>query len=268
MEIIERFKAVAVASDSYVPAFHLYQDNFSSYQLTTGLAGAGKTYIASAVIDSLSSSSTPEKLAYFYCNRAEESRREPQSILNTLIQQLAQTESEGNKLLKPVVDIYLDRERRGQKASRLSLGESQEILVQLTDIYPQTTICIDALDEVETKTRLLLLKALRNIIEKSKNLVKIFATTRMDTDILRQFETFPRIELQPDDNIGDINRFVKTKLQSTIDDGLLLDGDVPDNLKVEICNILCKRSRGMYARPLLIPMRLSLAADGRITGSN
>ena len=69
----------------------------------------------------------------------------------------------------------------------------------------------------------------------------------MDIDILRQFETFPRIELQPDDNIGDINQFVKTKLQSTIDDGLLLDGDVPDKLKIEIRDVLCKRSRGMCA---------------------
>ena len=248
MEVIERFNAVTVARDPYVLAC-LHRDEFSSYQPTTRLAGAGKTYIASTAIDSLLSNPTPEKLAYFYCNRAEENRREPQSILNTLVQQLAQTRTESgkNKLLKPVVDIYLDRGRKGQLSSRLSLGESQELLVQLTNIYPQTTICIDALDEVETETRLLLLKALKNIIEKSKNLVKIFATTRMDTDILRQFETFPRIELQPDDNIGDINRFVETKLQSTIDDGLLLEGDVTDKLKVEIFDVLCRRSRGMYA---------------------
>ena len=222
-------------------------DEFSPYQLTTHLAGAGKTYIASAAIDSLFSDPTSENLAYFYCNRAEDNRREPQSILNALVQQLAQTESEENKLLKPVVDIYLDREKRGQRSSRLSLGESQKLLVQLTDIYPQTTICIDALDEVETETRLLLLKALKDVIEKSKNLVKIFATTRMDIDILRQFESFPRIELQPDDNIGDISQFVKARLQSTIDDRLLLDGDVPDNLKVKICDVLCKRSKGMCA---------------------
>ena len=132
--------------------------------------------------------------------------------------------------------------------SRLSLGESQDLLIQLTDMYPQINICIDALDEVGTKTRLFLLKALKDIVGKSKNPVRIFATTRMDTDILRQFETFPRIELQPDDNIGDINQFVKTKLQSTIDDGQLLDGSVSDGLKTEIRNVLCRRSKGMCAR--------------------
>ena len=231
----------------YLRAFQvLHWDEFSTYQLTHS-AGAGKTYIASTVIDSLSSTQTPEKLAYFYCNRAEENRREPQSILNTLIQQLAQTESEKNKLLKPVVDVYRSREEKGQTSSHLSLGDSQELLIQLMDIYPQTTICIDALDEVETKTRLHLLKALKNIISKTKNLVKVFATTRMDTDILRQLEMFPRIVLQPDDNIGDINQFVKAKLQSSINDGLLLEGDVPDGLKIEIYDVLCKRSKGMYA---------------------
>jgi len=183
-------------------------------------------------------------LAYFYCNRAEENRRKPESILNTLIQQLAQTESE-DKLLKPVIDIYEAREKAGQVTSRLTINESQELLVQLTDIYPETTICIDALDEVENGIRVLLLKSLKHIVETSKNLVKIFATTRMDTDILRQFEMFPRIELQPDDNVSDINQFVGTKVHSTINDGLLLGGDVHRELELEICNALCTRSKGM-----------------------
>jgi len=183
-------------------------------------------------------------LAYFYCNQAEENRRKPESILNTLIKQLAQAGSE-DKLLKPVIDIYKARENAGQEASRLTLNESQKLLVQLTDIYPQTTICIDALNEVENGIRVQLLESLKHVVERSKNLVKIFATTRMDTEILRQFEMFPRIEMQPDDNVSDINQFVRTKVQSTIDDGLLLDGVVDYGLKAEICDVLCERSKGM-----------------------
>jgi len=182
-------------------------------------------------------------LAYFYCNRAEENRRNPSSILNTLIQQLAQTEPEG--LLKPAVDIYQARVNVGQRSSGLSLADSQELLVQLTDIYPRTTICIDALDEVEHQTRIDLLKSLRHVIERSKNLVKIFATARMDPDILLQFEKFPKIELQPDDNVSDIHKFVEAKVQSVIDDKQLLHGEVPDDLKVKICDALRMRSKGM-----------------------
>jgi hypothetical protein len=184
-------------------------------------------------------------LAYFYCNRAEENRREPDSILNTIIQQLAQSDFDENKLPKPIVDIYRDRKNKGQISSRLSFSESQGLLVQLTDIYPQTMICIDALDEVAEDKRICLLKALKDIMAQSKTLVKIFATTRMNPEIVAQFEIFPRIELQPDDNVSDINQFVETRVKSTIDDGELLCGEVSDELKIEICEVLCKRSKGM-----------------------
>jgi len=202
----------------------------------------------SKVIDSFRNS--PEKLAYFYCNRAEENRREPRKILSTLIQQLAQTGSQADpSLLTQVVKIYQDREKQGQKSAPLSLVESQDLLVQMIDIYPQTTICIDAMDEVDNDTRIFLLKCLKHVIAASKNVVKIFVTTRMDTDILTQFQMFPRLELQPDDNIGDISGYVRTKVQSMIDDSLLLHGQVPHELQQEICDVLCQRCKGRYARP-------------------
>jgi len=211
------------------------------------LAGAGKTYIASQVIDWFISNPTAEsKLAYFYCNRGEESRRDPESILRTLIQQLSQTPVEG-ELLKPVLDVYNEREKKGQLSSRLTLKECQDLLVQLMAVYPQTTICIDALDEVDHKLRLELRKALKHVVEKSKTQVKIFATTRMDTDILMQFEMFPGIELEPDDNVDDINRFVEEKVQDMIEQKQLLHGNVPDVLKEEICQVLREQSKGMQA---------------------
>jgi len=183
-------------------------------------------------------------LAFFYCNRAEENRRNPESILRTLIQQLAQTPSKDN-LLRPVLDVYENREKEGQLSSQLTLKECQDLLVQLMAVYPQTTICIDALDEVDHKLRFELLETLRHVVERSKTLVKIFATTRMDIDILVQFEMFPRIELEPDDNVDDINRFVIEKVERMIEQKRLLLGNVPNALKDEICKVLCERSKGM-----------------------
>ncbi|KAI5783318.1 hypothetical protein FPQ18DRAFT_111991 [Pyronema domesticum] len=205
------------------------------------------------------------QLAYFYCNRAEENRREPDSILSTIIQQLAQSPFDENKLLKPIVDIYRDRKKRGQLSSRLSLSESQQLLVQLTDIYPRTMICIDALDEVAEDKRIYLLKALNYVIAQSNNLVKIFATTRMNPEIVAQFKMFPRIELQPDDNVSDINQFVKTRVKSTIADSQLLSGDVSDELQVEICEVLCKRSKGMFQLAALqITFLCQLRTEGNV----
>jgi len=148
-------------------------------------------------------------------------------------------------LLKPIVDAYGKRTSEGQRTSKLSLLESRDLLVELADVYEQTTICIDALDEVEPSTRKNLLQALKFVMEKSNSLVKIFATTRMDVDIALQFEMFPRIELQPDDNVSDIERFIKESIQTGIEDRELLDGAVGDDLKAEICKVLGERSKGM-----------------------
>jgi len=133
----------------------------------------------------------------------------------------------------------------GQLTSRLTLKECEDLLVQLMAVYPQTTICIDAIDEVDLKLRFELLDTLRHVVERSNTLVKIFVTTRMDTDILMQFEMFPRIELEPDDIVDDINRFVEEKLQEMIERKRLLHGNVSSALKDEICQVLCERSKGM-----------------------
>ncbi|KAF8418102.1 hypothetical protein EV426DRAFT_539987, partial [Tirmania nivea] len=235
----------------------------SKLLLLRGTPGAGKTYIASSVIDSFLT--TPEKLAYFYCNRAEPSRRDPRKILCTLIQQLAQIDlGEGARLLTHVVDIYEKREEKGQKSAQLSLAEARDLLVQITDVYPQITICIDAMDEVDNDTRIHLLKCLNHVIQTSKNVVKIFVTTRMDVDILNQFENFPRIELQPDDNVSDINKFVLAKVQNSIEDCLLLHGNVSNEVKIEIYNVLCQRCKGKYLAALQVSFLCEMQSESDV----
>ncbi|KAF8534011.1 hypothetical protein BDD12DRAFT_897231 [Trichophaea hybrida] len=220
----------------------------SKMLLLRGIPGAGKTYMASKIIDILekehSKGNMTDKMAYFYCNRAEENRRDPDSILNTLIQQLVQVDNE--RVLKPIVDFYKDREQKGQTSSGLILPDNQEMLIKITDIYSQTTICLDALDEIDPDKRINLLKSLKLVIEKSKNLVKIFATSRNDPDILHQFKMFPRIDVQPDDNEKDIREFIQSKVERAIDDAQLLQGIVSDDLRIEICDALGTRSKGMF----------------------
>ena len=63
--------------------------------------------------------------------------------------------------------------------------------------------------------------------------------------ILLQLEEFPKILLQPDDNSHDIIRFVEERLKSIIEEDQLLLGSVPEELKTEIRDTLCTRSKGM-----------------------
>ncbi|KAF8535048.1 hypothetical protein BDD12DRAFT_754152, partial [Trichophaea hybrida] len=201
----------------------------------------GRSKIIDTLTKELAGHITTEKIAYFYCNRAEENRRDPESILSTIVQQLVQID--GNRVLKLAVDIYIDRKQQGQISSKLSLKESQELLIKVTNIYSQTTICLDALDEVQPDIRISLLEALKLVIETSKNLVKIFATSRNDPDILDEFSKFPRIDVQPEDHASDINRFIKSKVEHN---KILLRGKASDEVQRKICDVLGTRSRGMF----------------------
>lgn len=163
--------------------------------------------------------------------------------MSALVQQLAQCDHE--RVLKPVVDIYTDREQKAQKSSKLLLRESRELLIKITEIYFQTTLCVDALDEIDPDRRIHLLKSLKYVVEKSKNLVKIFITSRNDPDILTQLGSFPRIDIQPDDQASDISNFIKSRIGRIIADKELLRGNVGDKLQLEIREVLVTRSQGM-----------------------
>ena len=156
----------------------------------------GKILIALVAIDSFASDFWLWKLSCFYWNPAEESRQDPETILSVLIHQLVRTESDEVTLLRPIVDAYNLRKTEGEGCTRLSLPECQDPR-QLTDVYEQTKICIDALDEVEPSTGKYLLQVVKVVMEKSKNLVKISATTRTEAGTTRQFEMPPRIDPLP-----------------------------------------------------------------------
>ncbi|KAF8244370.1 hypothetical protein K440DRAFT_558938, partial [Wilcoxina mikolae CBS 423.85] len=138
----------------------------------------------------------------------------------------------------------MQREQQGQKSSKLTLQESEEPLIKITDIHPRTTICIDALDEVEQIIDLL--RSLKLIIDKSKNLVRIFATSRNDPDILKQFHMFPKINVGPEDNEGDMNSFIRSQIKRAVKYSRLLDDNTGTMLQDEICNVLSTRAKGLF----------------------
>jgi len=155
----------------------------------------------------------------------EESRRDPESILNAILHQLART-SRG--ILKPVVDLYMHRMENGQLNSELTMQESLGLLAKVLDInsHARTITYINGMNEIHREIRIKLLKSLKMVVEKSKNIVKIFTTSRNSPDILRQFSIFPKIDVHPDDSASDIRRFINTQLESVVADEQLLFGKV------------------------------------------
>ncbi|EHK98358.1 hypothetical protein M7I_5831 [Glarea lozoyensis 74030] len=165
---------------------------------------------------SVSSSAAP--LAFFYCarNSAEPERSDPNQVLRAIVKQLA---SESVKL---------------------------PIRQALVDEYNARVAKYDALDECDINERWALLSGLQEIIQKSKQLVKVFASSREDGDIIAQMSAVPNITIRASDNGEDIRKFVESEVNRMICTRRLLHGRVSEKLKSKIVSNLSSGAQGMF----------------------
>jgi hypothetical protein len=187
-----------------------------------------------------------ESLAYFYCTRnpAEPERADPEEILRSIVRQLS-CPSPGCPIMKPVTAKYNQREEDSFELTKLALEECLELIIQLTELYPSTTIVLDALDECSPNTRHELLQALDDIIQKSAGLVKVFVSSRDDQDIVRKLKDSPNLYICSSDNAEDIRRFVHQEVWRSIKSGRLLHGFVSDDLAQTVIHTLVDGAQGM-----------------------
>jgi hypothetical protein len=160
---------------------------------------------------------------HFYCSRnpTEPARSDPQAILASLARQLSSAKP-GNPLLQPSIDMYDEEEAEGFVSGPPRLDQSLKLIMQLIELYPQTTIILDALDECDPATRLDLLRALERLLQHSCSLVKIFVSSRNDQDIVLQLNGYLNLEINSSRNQYDIERFVNAEVERLIKNGKLL----------------------------------------------
>ncbi|KAL7276073.1 hypothetical protein RUND412_000957 [Rhizina undulata] len=221
-----------------------WEKSASSIFWLHGIAGAGKTVLASTVIDMFTKRMpTNLGLAYFYCKYGEKERQEPESILSTAVKQLSLLSPKGF-LPEPVISLYRKQKNDGVER-RLWLDESTELILQLSKAFGQTVIIVDALDECDKETRCQFLDALKELQSSSKSL-KIFITSRNDDDIRIELENESDIYIQLSDNSSDIELFVDTEVGKYISRKRLLGGIVPPELKQTIIDTLRNEADGMF----------------------
>ncbi|KAK4235733.1 hypothetical protein C8A03DRAFT_17559, partial [Achaetomium macrosporum] len=178
-----------------------------------GSPGAGKTFLASQVVDHvqaiLDASPNHEGFAFFYCNRHETDRRKPLSILRSYVCQLSTVASTPGEMRGKLRNLYRETRLRG---SHLTLEACKEQLLESVNLYPRTTLVLDALDECEPDTRSCLVDTLEFLLQRSERPLKIFISSRPDGDIRDRFLSRPNIEIQATDNQDDITKFVNEEI--------------------------------------------------------
>jgi len=211
------------------------------------LAGAGKTKLTSMVLERLLNPPIEEKraVAYFYCNRNEPKRQNSEIILRTIIQQLSVRGSTGS-LPRCVMAKYKERNKDGIESGPPGFKDCLSLLIELLDIRSRTTIVIDGLDEIDSKMqRQDFLQALKQIVNLSSSLVKLFVSSRDDTDITLALDSVPNLYIHAKDNKDDIERFIKQEVEKSIEQKKLLRGEVSNELRERIVEALIDKASGM-----------------------
>lgn len=184
----------------------------------------------------------PQKkaLAYFYCDRNQDSRRDLENILCTLVKQLS-TSPNVDGIHNSLVQLYFQKRRSGFSSNKLTIEESESLLFELIQAYPETTVVLDALDECDRNVRGQLIEIFNRLVSKSKRL-KVFISSRRDTDIKHQLERKANVGIEATDNKDDISKFVEDSINK---DQLRRRLPIPDELRADIIQTLLEKSEGM-----------------------
>lgn len=164
-----------------------------------GIPGAGKTILTAIVIDDLTTRFRDDEnvgIAYIYCNFRRQAEQTAEDLLMSLLKQLAQ----GQSVLPGIVKSLFDRHTVSRTRPKF-----QDILnaLRLTIVlYSKIWIVIDALDECNSRSRLL-----AEILEfKSIFGAKVFATSRFSSDIVDKLGDFISLEIRASPE--DIHRYI------------------------------------------------------------
>ncbi|KAI1377192.1 hypothetical protein F4677DRAFT_459094 [Hypoxylon crocopeplum] len=223
------------------PEYQTWVETKKQTLFCPGIPGAGKTIIASIVIDSLSARFEDDSsvgIAYIYCNFRRQAEQTTEDLSMSLLKQLAQSRQ---SLPDAVKDLH-NQHRRME--TRPSANEISSALKLVASLYSRVFIVVDALDECQTsggcRTKLLL-----EVFDLQKqDGTNILATSRFIPEILSEFTTSTSLEIRATKE--DVRRYLKGHMEQ-------LPPFVLRNSKVieDIINIISEAADGMFLLALL-----------------
>ena len=226
---------------------HWRNTSSSSIFLLHGIMGSGKTSLASAVIDSFLHESSDKvesaPIAYFYCtkNSAETERSNPDEVLRSILRQLTISHGSSSTVHETILHEYERRQAAAKvdsfEIAKLQAADCLKLILDTTAANP-AIIVIDAVDEIHPGLRHVLLSALNQIVQDSLSVVKVFVTSRDDSNIYALLADSVTVRIQNSRTRNDMDIFVNREVSSAIQNRRMLNGVVSDNLKRELMDVL------------------------------
>ena len=203
-----------------------------------GIPGAGKTILASIVIDNLLTrykDDTVVGVAYIYCNFQRYDEQNLEGLLAGLVKELARQQS---SMPASVNELY---NRYAKNRMRPSTDEISRTLHSVATSFSRLFLIIDALDECQMTDRSKFLSEVFSLQAKTK--ANIFATSRPSLDLERKFKDCISLEILASDE--DVRRYLDGHMSRLLP-FVSRRPDLQDEIKTEIGRAV----KGMYERCL------------------
>ncbi|RWA07972.1 hypothetical protein EKO27_g7139 [Xylaria grammica] len=188
-----------------------------------GVPGAGKSMIASIVIDDLSKTFRHDNsvaVAYLFYNFRCMHEQQPEDLLASLVKQILHDWP----VPAEVKDLFkVHKPRR----TRPSLNEISSVLSSICALFTHVFIVVDALDECQREHREKFLSEIFNL-QKTKPL-NLFATSRMIPEIESFFDDSEQLEVRA--TVDDVHKYLNTRISHL---PTFIRG-IRDEIKTEIC---------------------------------
>ncbi|KAL8648620.1 MAG: hypothetical protein Q9210_004882 [Variospora velana] len=216
------------------PDFHDWFAGPNRTLCCVGIPGAGKSVLASIVVDFLRNTATSgprPAVAALFCNFKESNVQSPENLLGSLCIQAMHKDVPIPTVLQ---ELYKSHEA---KQTRPTLEDINRVFVEIGKLFDELYLVVDALDECSADARSFLTQKLKSLSSKSRLLV----TTRPIDDITQKFTSGRVIEIRASD--GDLEKYIKAKLESSSRLSTFLQGQ--HTLEKEISDRIIAKANGM-----------------------
>ncbi|CAG7561911.1 unnamed protein product [Fusarium equiseti] len=218
-----------------------------------GIAGGGKTILATIIIREALSRNLPDYgRAFFFCDYKKEATLSPVNILGAIATQLALQKDECFACLE---NYYADLHPERHLSSKPDVDELRARITQMALSFSQVLIVIDGIDECQEGIRQLLLDSLRELADSSTN-IGIALFSRDEIDIRMRLDTdFEHISIEA--HTEDITIYVRAEMERRRISGQLVI--ITESIKLEIEKELITRAHGI----LVVPSRVRRKATAK-----
>ena len=204
-----------------------------------GIPGAGKTVLASSVIEeALRISSTSTAVAYFYCDYKNADTQDLSNMLGSLAQQFAKQDEESFAKLREFYETHNTEHRFDFKY------ESEDLLNlvrAVTSVFDCAMIILDGLDECGTNTPWVV-DSLITLSEGEDTTVKTIILSRDEIEIRERLEDFTKLSIAA--RSSDLRLYVGAEIDLRTRKKRLRIRD--QSLKEHILEKLVEGAEGMY----------------------